>query len=147
MAESKIMGMAKIRVGAFALVMALVFFGWPAAVFAQRPASATGTFSSMYFHPEAGDLLGTEIRIVYTRNGFQGTYQQAQGEPSELILFKPIIDDDNHITFSFTSPWDGTQVTISGRITDAGLETKRWKGDRLLKRMPSYWDERRASPP
>lgn len=132
---------------AISLAMSLALTAWPAVAHAGRPASPTGTFSSMYFHPEAGDLLGTEVRIVYTRKGFQGTIQFAEGEAGELILIKPIIDDDNHITFEFTDPSTGDRIAISGRITDAGLETKWWKGDDLLKRVPSYWDVGRHGPP
>ncbi len=135
------------QIGVAGLAIALLFSVWPTVAVAQRPASPTGTFSSMYYHPEGTDLLGTEIRIVYTRKGFQGTIQSAEGEPDELILIKPKIDDNNNFTFELSDPLTGEHYTISGRITEAGLETKGWSGENILKRAPSYWDERRTSPP
>jgi hypothetical protein len=137
------------RTGLTGLALALVVFAWAATAPAKRPASPTGTFSSMYYNEEGGDLIGTEIRIVYTRKGFQGTIQDAEGEPDELILFAATIDGDNHFTISYPSPKTGDPVRISGRVTEAGLETKTkwWTGGNLLKRAPSYWDVRRTSPP
>jgi hypothetical protein len=33
----------------------------------------TGTFSSLQYYRESGDLGGTELRIVLTRSGYQST--------------------------------------------------------------------------
>jgi len=142
-------GIIQKRIALTGLTLALLVFTWPAMAPAKRPASPTGTFSSMYYNEEGGDLIGTEVRIVYTRKGFQGTVQDAEGEPDELILFTATIDGGNNFTISYTSPRTGDPVTISGRVTEAGLETKTkwWTGGNLLKRAPSYWDVRRTSPP
>ena len=51
----------------------------------------TGTFSSLSYHREAGDLLGYEVRIVFTINGYEGTIQIAEGGPERLILLRNII--------------------------------------------------------
>ena len=149
MAEFKIMWAVKKRVGTVALAIVMALSVWPSIAPAQRPANPTGTFSSMYYNSESTDLRGIEIRIVYTRKGFQGTIQDAEGEPGELIPIEVTIDDGNNFTISFTDPSTNDPVTISGRITKAGLEKKtKWgMGGYLLKRAPSYWDERRASPP
>jgi hypothetical protein len=40
----------------------------------------------MYYNADAGDVIGDEIRIVYTRNGYQGVVQFAEGEPEELVI-------------------------------------------------------------
>ena len=39
----------------------------------------TGTFSSLRFNTEGGDLLGVELTIVPTRKGYQGALQIAEG--------------------------------------------------------------------
>jgi len=147
MVEFKIIRAMSRPLCAITLAMSLALTAWPTVAHAGQPASPTGTFSSMYYNPESTDLHGTEIRIVYTRDGFQGTYQHAQGEPSELILFTPMIDDDNRITFTFKSPWTGERVMISGQITESGLEMGELPGENLLKRAPSYWEERRRTNP
>ncbi len=136
-------------IGIVSLSMALLIFTGSTVALAQRPANPTGTFSSMYYNEEGGDLLGIEIRIVYTNKGFQGTIQDAQGEPDELTLITATIDDDNNVTISFTDPSTANPVTISGRITKAGIEKKTgWgMGGKILKRAPSYWEERRRTSP
>jgi hypothetical protein len=42
----------------------------------------------MYYNAEGGDVLGDEIRIVYTRSGYQGVVQFAEGEPEELVIVR-----------------------------------------------------------
>jgi hypothetical protein len=104
----------------------------------------TGTFSSLYYHKESGDLLGYEIRIVYTRHEYQGTFQAAEGEPDDLILIRSIMINDNKVRFLIPGPslYEGEFV---GQITDKGLTgtlTLRngVKNDIGLKRQRSYWD-------
>jgi hypothetical protein len=46
----------------------------------------TGTFSDLQYNEEGDDLVGTEIRIVVAKNGYQATIQFAEGEPSDLIV-------------------------------------------------------------
>jgi hypothetical protein len=140
-------GIIQKRIGLTGLALGLLVLAWSAVAIAKGPASPTGTFSSMYYNEESTDLVGMEIRIVVGRDGYQGTIQYARGEPTDLILFKPVIDDSNHIAFSFASPWTGERVAISGRITEPGLEMGEQPGENLLKRAPSYWDVRRDSPP
>jgi hypothetical protein len=51
-----------------------------------------GTFSNMYFHQEAGDLLGEEIKIVIGEERTDddapliGIFQQAMGAPLNPVL-------------------------------------------------------------
>jgi hypothetical protein len=52
----------------------------------QKPFRATGTYSNMYYNAEGGDVIGDEIKIVYTRKGYQGVVQFAEGEPEELVI-------------------------------------------------------------
>lgn len=112
----------------------------------------SGTFTSMYFNVEGGDLLGEEIRIVYTRKGYQGTLQIAQGEPSILVLFEPTFDG-NRITFTVADPFDGRPLSFEGRIDARGLRgrfrnadgTGRWAID--LKRGVGYWEGGGTQPP
>ncbi len=100
----------------------------------------TGTFSSMYYHEEAGDLLGWELRIVQGKDGFEGTWQVAYGQPDSLVLIKPKIEDRT-ITFSYS--YDGKEFYhFKGKYTDYGIEQEPmddW-GWGKLKRRPSYWE-------
>jgi hypothetical protein len=129
------------------LVAAITIGGWSSVAEAGQRAPRAGTYSSMFYNGESGDINGDEIRIVATRKGFQGTVQFGRGEPTELILIKPVIDDDNHITFDFIDPSSGAHVSFSGKITNDGLEGRLFGDVYRLKRAPSYWDTWRTSPP
>jgi hypothetical protein len=61
------------------LIIAVIFLsGNP--IFAAGK-SITGTYSNLYFNREAGDLLGVELRIAATRNGYQGVLQLLKACP------------------------------------------------------------------
>lgn len=105
----------------------------------------TGTFSSLSFHREGGDLLGAEIKIVLTRRGYQGALQIAQGGPSELMIVDLAIEGTK---VRFTIPATFEQYgggTFEGTIDSRGIlgrfTIKGVTGDpeRLL-RGRSYWD-------
>jgi hypothetical protein len=62
------------------LIIAVIFLaGSP--IFATAGKSITGTYSNLYFNREAGDLLGVELRIAATRNGYQGVLQLLKACP------------------------------------------------------------------
>lgn len=102
-----------------------------------------GTFSSMYYHEQGGDLLGTELKIVWVDNkGYQGVLQFAEGDANELILIWPEIDGDR-ISFDYSSEWHSGR--FDGVYTEYGIQpVEPDKGSWWnLKRQPSYWDEYR----
>jgi len=111
---------------------------------AKDEVKKTGTFTNLYYHAEAGDLLGYEIRIVYTRDGYEGTFQSAEGGPDNLVLLRNISIDDNIIRFSIPSV-SSFQGVFVGKLSTTGLTgtiTLR-NGNRVdlkLKRGKSYWD-------
>lgn len=72
--------------GVTVMVTAIIIGSWFSVVEAQQHAPGAGTYSSMFYNGESGDINGDEIRIVATRKGFQGTVQFGRGEPTELIL-------------------------------------------------------------
>jgi hypothetical protein len=104
----------------------------------------TGTFTNMVYNKEAGDLLGFEVRIVFTRNGYEGTFQAAEGVPDNIILLKKIVILNDTVKFSILPPslYEGIFI---GRLTKfklIGLLTLKNgnKIDLKLKRGRSYWD-------
>ena len=52
---------------------------------AEKSARITGIYSDLRYHEEAGDLLGTEIFIVYAAGGYTAFVQSAEGEPEEAV--------------------------------------------------------------
>ncbi len=101
---------------------------------------AMGTFSSMYYDEKAGKLLGWELRIVYGKDGLEGTWQEAYGEPGTLVWVNPKIEGRT-ITFSYS--YDGKEFHhFKGKYTDYGIEQEPMddRGWGKLKRRPSYWE-------
>lgn len=58
----------------------------------------TGIYSDMYFNQEGGDVLGIEIFIVFSNDGYKVIFQDAEGVPSVPIVIAAEIKD-NKIMF------------------------------------------------
>jgi hypothetical protein len=119
----------------------------------------TGTYSDLRFNEEAGDLLGTEIRIVVAKDGYAATLQFGEGGASDLIVV-PI-----HFDFEIapvgesirptTPESEGVQFTIpsgeytgkfKGKVTRKYLQgtfefTAGGKEQIKLPRKKSYWEQ------
>ena len=109
----------------------------------QKQVKITGTFSDMHFVKEAGDLLGTEIKIVYAGDSYQGALQFAEGAPSELVIVK-IHKDGNKISFSIPddNPYaGGFQGSVSNEALQGEFRFKSGGTEKVtLHRGKSYWD-------
>lgn len=102
----------------------------------------TGTFSNLAYHEETGDLLGVELRIVYTRAGYKGILQIAEGGAGDLIIVSPIIKGDK-ISFTINhAPYNSVfNGTISNDdITGYFIYKNGVKSKEELPRKQSYWD-------
>jgi hypothetical protein len=99
----------------------------------------TGTFSDMYFNEEGGDLLGTEVRIVVGKDGYQATVQLAEGGPSDLMVVDVQTSGDS-VRFKLPSGerFEGrvTAKYLRGQFVDTGGPPQVVK----LARGRSYWD-------
>ncbi len=102
----------------------------------------TGLFSDMRYISEAGDVLGTEIFIVYSNSGYYAVMQCAEGAPSKPVVVSASIKDNEvklepHNDLSSHCP----MATFTGQITSSGLRGKFEGTDYpgLLKRQRSYW--------
>ena len=125
----------------------VVFVGLVPAIDAQQKVKYTGTFTSLEFNQEGGDLLGEEIHIVLTQKGYQGALQISEGEPSQIILVQVVFDQSNSVRFEIpsSSPSYGGGV-FDGKIDSLGIKgVLRLKGgvENLIKwkRGRSYWDK------
>jgi len=74
------LGKAKV----FTLVVSCLFF--LSALSCASENKITGIYSSLEFNEEGGDLLGEELFLVQTRDGYQATFQVSDGGPSALML-------------------------------------------------------------
>jgi len=106
----------------------------------------TGTFSSLSYHEEGGDLLGMELKIVRVRKGYQGALQIAEGGPSELMAVDVECDG---ASVKFTGP-DVYRVygggVFEGTLDSKGIKGRfRFKGEdgdlETLHRGRGYWEQ------
>jgi hypothetical protein len=103
----------------------------------------TGTFSSLRYNSEGGDLLGLEILIIPApgdKVGYIALVQVAEGGAPYSALV-PVTVTGTHIEFTFPrdGPYNG--MKFSGTVSATDL-TGTWStGNReVLKRGRSYWD-------
>jgi hypothetical protein len=110
---------------------------------AQKEPRITGTYTDMHYNEEGGDVLGEEIRIVYSAGGYQGALQFAEGVPEALIVVGVKVDGNK---ISFTIPGDSSYAgQFSGAIENGVLKGEfRFKAGGSekvsLKKGKSYWD-------
>jgi len=115
----------------------------PSSAEAQKLPQITGTYTNMQYVAEAGDVIGYEIKIVFTGDRFQGALQIAEGVPGELMVVD-VHSDNAKISFSIPD-----RSTYAGQFTGT-IENAVLKGEFLFKnggsekvelpRGKSYWD-------
>ena len=98
----------------------------------------TGIYSDMSYIDEAGDVLGTEVFIVYSSKGYFAIIQVAEGAPSVPAVV-PITVDGTKVSFSLPGDLGGGQ--FRGQVTERGLSGRFADGREPwdLKRGKSYW--------
>jgi hypothetical protein len=113
----------------------------------QRPQvpHVTGFFSDMSYIPEAGDVVGTEVWIVYARGGYYASVQIAEGEPDPPYLVPVEVTGLTGVKFKISQPLKSGRkagppavIEFKGTVGNAGLMLSAPER-RLLKRRSSYW--------
>ena len=127
------------------VVAALAFLSLAATAWAEK-VRVTGCFTNMRWVGDAGDVLGMEVRILYSLNpdGVSGDYwvlfQDAQGAPQAPVLVKARLSGQ---ALEFTVPASsGDEGTFKGTVTGTALEGA-FSGVRepiRLARGKSYWE-------
>lgn len=113
---------------------------------AQQQPRVTGFFSDMRSLPGSGDVVGTEVWIVYARSGFWATVQTAEGESNPPVVV-PVEVSGSMVKFTVKEPQvsqDGKPVPDSvthfeAKVTRAGLSGQANSEQIDLKRGNSYW--------
>lgn len=125
-----------------AMLMGLLVAATASAATLETAAKVTGTFSSLAFNEESGDLGGTEISIVLGGGGHYAIVQCSEGSPGIPVVVKVQVQGQR-VAFSLPkgSGSGCIEATYTGTVGAAGL-TGQFSGagePRLLKRSPSYW--------
>jgi hypothetical protein len=130
-------------------VYAYLFFAVAGLVAQQQPRvpRVTGFFSDMRSDP-AGDVEGTEVWIVYARDRYWATVQEAEGEPNPPVIVPIEISGVSKVRFTITAHLmrgDGTSAPdlvrrYEGTVSKSGLLLSTPDSPpTLLKRRNSYW--------
>jgi hypothetical protein len=104
----------------------------------QRP-KITGMYSDMSYNSEGGDILGIEVFLVYSRDGYRVIYQSSEGEPASPIVI-PAKVKGNSISFSLPSSTD-PRGDFTGIVEPTEMVgTFSGNGETVhLPRRSSYW--------
>ena len=103
-----------------------------------------GTFSSLYYNEEGGDLLGYEVSFIPSRTGMKALVQVAEGGFPLVRLVDAREGEDNAVAFdvildhgsSFAFKGRASKEGLTGVITyDTGMTE-----EVFLPRKKSYWD-------
>ena len=119
------------------LLLMLIVIG-PASVEAKE-GRITGIFSDMHFVQEAGDVVGMEVFILYTGEGYYAVVQFAEGNPLVPVVVPVKVYKSS---VSFTVPLStGASGKFIGIVSEEGLIGKFENGGEkfILKRNKSYW--------
>lgn len=112
-------------------------------VHAAPTVKVTGIYSDLHYIEESGDLLGTEIFIVFGGGGGYYAYLQcAEGGPSKPVLVMATVRG-NEVELAPHNDQDShcPNTKFKGKISTQGLKGKFDGTDypALLKRKRSYW--------
>jgi hypothetical protein len=105
---------------------------------APRP---TGTYTDMRYHRESGDVLGTEVSVVNSRQGYYAVYQSSEGEPGVPVVV-PAKVEGTSLQFDVPAATD-SRGRFTGTFDATGLTgTFAGSQERVdLKRSASYWSQ------
>ncbi len=130
-------------------VLAMALLPWPALAADTEPAIATGTYSSLAYNDESGDLNGYEIEVLPAAKGTKLVLQIAEGELVDVVVAEAS-QADGTITASFELPRRGG-CRLSARVVESSLVVSFDFGNgaidtATLARSVGYWDRNVASP-
>ena len=132
---------------------ACLLFAVAGSIAQQQPQvpRVTGFFSDMHYIQEAGDVVGTEIWIVYARGQYWATVQEAQGVPNPPEVVPLEVSGLSKVAFTIKTRLvhgDGTPAPdlvtrYEGTVSKSGLllSTPELSGSTptFLRRRSSYW--------
>jgi hypothetical protein len=101
-------------------------------------ADVTGLFSDLRFVDEAGDLVGTEIFVVYSGEGYFAMVQVAEGTAGKPWLV-PAQVEGPEVRFSIPRCGEFIGLVSASRLKGRFESCPNWMVD--LPRKSSYWQQ------
>lgn len=103
-----------------------------------------GTYSSLTYSNESGDLNGYEVEFIPTNKGLKAVVQVGEGEVDGIYVVDVVQRKDGTLSFSF--PLGSNKVTFSGTANGTTLlgTLALPSGEQrvILKRGSGYWDQK-----
>lgn len=137
----------------------MIFFILPSIAFAGNRAGI-GTYSSLYYNEEAGDLLGIEVSFIQTSGGLMASVQVADDGINELhvvevkekanniFLFLVRLDSNEIVDFSMKCTPKYCKGTYKWWNTETQLVLRKsngyWNSPKLITAPPSDPEPSRA---
>jgi hypothetical protein len=128
----------------FSILMATAI--WPLEA-SEKKAKVPGIYSDLHYNSEGGDLLGTEVFIVFSdANGYVAFFQCWEGGTTMPVVV-PVKVEGDRISFSVPAPSLG-EGKYQGSVSAAGLDGTwhhrlsdgSFSDEKIrLKRTKSYW--------
>jgi len=116
-----------------------VFLIIPSLVYAADLAKVAGIYSSLEFHNDTGDIIGDEIIVGLSNEGYFVIFQTSEGEPRMPIVVRALVDNDQIFFDLPVSEYPGgkfigkiSPLNLSGKFQNTGHYI-------LLQRKSSYW--------
>jgi len=124
-------------------LISLLFF-WLNGVSA---ADFTGTYGSLEFHPDSGDLSGIELKLIFSNDGYYLLFQSASGVPSVPILMRVDVSDGSFVV-KIPEGTDYSDAILKGKFSGKGVYAEFTNGPifpngekkNFLHKTTSYWD-------
>lgn len=113
---------------------------------ADEPPQIAGVYSDMYFNRTRDSLLGVEIYVIPSREGYHVLFQGAGGHP-EVPMLVPATIDGNRLEFvlperaGYTGKFTGTfsEDALIGSFQPAQINRVTDTWEFRLRRTTSYW--------
>lgn len=110
---------------------------------ASEVPSIAGTYTSLSYNQESGDLTGYEVRIIPSNQGNKAVVQVAEGDAGRLYLVD-VAETSMQVTFDVPLA-SGVLGKFEGEVTKLGLKgvisyVPGSSEKVLLKRSASYWE-------
>jgi len=98
----------------------------------------TGIYSNMAYSAQEGDVLGTEVFVVNTNQGYYVVFQSGEGEPTVPVVVPAEVSGSS---IHFALPPGVVGGTFTGTIGSSQLTGSFSSNHQVihLKRKASYW--------
>ena len=122
-----------------AIVMLAVSMWSPNHAADVHHARMTGVYTDMKYNKESGDVVGQEIFVVFSKDGYFAILQSSEGEPTAPVVV-PLQVDGTSIMFKVPPTLD-IRGDFHGRVSgDHLIGTFSGNNQSVdLKRQNSYW--------